>query len=117
MTNIENHAIAVTVETRIRVLLEQRQRDRRSAYAALWPATRVARETELRALVRLVRSARRLARRTQEQADALSAAKAYRDLGYHAAQAAPMSEDELIGAYDADSGFRESLPEFNGAFR
>jgi hypothetical protein len=56
-----------------------------------------------------------------EQADPLTAAK-----GYHDWQAAgPISEPELIAGYgldpaddfDRDSGFRESQPEFNGAFR
>jgi hypothetical protein len=55
-----------------------------------------------------------------EQADPLTAAK-----GYHDWQAEPLSEPELIAGYgldpaddfDRDSGFRESQPEFNGAFR
>jgi hypothetical protein len=100
MNTVTAHAITATVEARIRQLWQQRQRDRRSAMRATWSPARVARETELRALVRLCRSGRRLARQTQERADALSAAKAYRDLGYHAAQAAgPITEPELFAGY------------------
>lgn len=80
------NAVAVSVEARICQLLTQRQRDRHGHYAAEWSPARVGRETELRALIALVRQGRRLARR--EQADPITAAKAYAEMGYHAAQAA-----------------------------
>jgi hypothetical protein len=124
MNTVTAQAVAASVEGRIAELWKQRQRDRRVA-GATWSPARLARETELRALVRLARSGRRLARRTEEQRDALSAAKAYAALGYHAAQAAtpagPITEDELWGGYGLDPEAasdvnREGQPEFNGAF-
>jgi len=94
---IEAHAITVAVEARIMELLAQRRWDRR--WRADWSPARHARETELRALVRLVRTGRRLARETlerqlaeidrlfPEQADPLTAAKAVSDRDYHTWQA------------------------------
>lgn len=86
-TDIYPVAVTVTLETRIRGLWQQRQHDRRWL-GAEWTPARHDRETELRAFLRLRSSARRLARRTVEQADPVTAAKAYAELGYHAAQAA-----------------------------
>lgn len=86
MTAIEAHAVAATVEARISELLAQRQRDR--LWRADWTPARHRREDELRALVRLVRCGRRLARRAVERADPVTSAKAYAELGYHGAQAA-----------------------------
>lgn len=122
MDTITAHAVTASVEARISELLKQRQRDRRSAFRAHWTPARVARETELRALVRVVRSGRRLARATIERQDAATAAKAR---SYHDWQAAgPVTEPELIAGYggwpegDSDTWTnREGMPEFNGAFR
>jgi hypothetical protein len=97
VTNVEAVALAATVTTRIRVLWQQRQRDKRVVYHT--PA-RHDRDVELRALIRLGRSARRLARRMEER-DAVTLAK-----GYHDWQAAgPVSEPELIAGYGATDRF------------
>ena len=94
MTSIEAHAVTSVVETRISVLLAQRQRDRLVAGPAYSPA-RIARDTELRALIRLVRSGRRLARQTVERTDPVT-----QGLAYHDWQAAgPVTEAELIAGY------------------
>ena len=73
--SIECHAVTLAVEARIAVLWAQRQRDRRSAYRAHWSPARHDREVELRALVRVLRTGRRLARQTVERQDAITAAK------------------------------------------
>ena len=85
MDSITAQAIAITVQARVHTLWKQRQADRRWAE---WSPARHDREVELRALVRLLHVGRRLARAAQERADAVSAAKAYAELGYHGAQAA-----------------------------
>ena len=72
--SIECHAVTLAVEAEIAVLWAQRQRDRRW-YGAAWSPGRHEREAELRALVRILRTGRRLARRTVEQQDAITAAK------------------------------------------
>jgi hypothetical protein len=64
MTTPEAIAIAVTVEARIAVLWRQRQRDRRQA---TWTPARHDRETELRALLAVRRTGRRLARQAVER--------------------------------------------------
>jgi hypothetical protein len=110
MNTVEATALAHTVEARIRVLWQQRQRDKRVAYHT--PA-RHDREVELRALIRLGRSARRLARHEVERQDALSGAKAYASLGYHDAQIATPEGDSDVSR---DHLNREGDPYFNGAF-
>jgi hypothetical protein len=72
---------------RIHVLWQGRAVDRR-VYGAAWPQARWDRMTELRALVRVGRSGRRLARQTVER-DAIDEYKAARDrgIGYHDLQA------------------------------
>jgi hypothetical protein len=87
MTPVEAHAIAVALESRISALLAQRQADRRWMRAD-WTPARHARETLLRELLAVHRTGRRLARETVEREDAVTAAKAYAELGYHGAQAA-----------------------------
>jgi len=96
---IESHAVTVAVEARITELLAQRRWDRR--WRADWSPARHAREAELRALVRLVRTGRRLARETLERQDAVSAAKADQSRSdYHGWQAAgPVTEPELFAGY------------------
>jgi hypothetical protein len=116
---ITAQAIAITVQARVVVLWGQRQRDRRSPMRAEWSQARHDREVVLRELLRLLHVGRRLARETVEREDAVSAAKAYAELGYHGAQAAydepataaagPITEAELWGGY----GVREVDPEFN----
>ena len=71
---IECHAVTLAVEAEIAVLWAQRQRDRRW-YGAAWSPGRHERDAELRALVRILRTGRRLARRTVEQQDAITASK------------------------------------------
>ena len=80
---IEAQAIAVALEARIHQLIEQRAWDRRWMRAD-WTPARHARETELRALLAVHRTGRRLARAAVERADPVTAAKAY---DYHAHQA------------------------------
>ena len=58
MNAITEQAHRVTIEARIDVLLQRRKVDRR---VATWSQGRHDREVELRALVRLARSARKLA--------------------------------------------------------
>jgi len=60
----ETHAVTVAIESRIAVLWKQRQRDR---IRADWSPARHDRETELRALLRLLHVGRRLARQTLER--------------------------------------------------
>ena len=133
-----HHALAATVEARIAGLWAQERRDRRGPYRAVHSPARYNRLLLLRELLALRRSAKRLAREAVEREDAMTAAKAYRELGYHAAQAAyrepspatagPITEAELWGGYggsdDAGGGIageppdlnREGEPAFNGAF-
>jgi hypothetical protein len=127
MNTVTAHAVAASVEARIAELWKQRQRDRRDWRTAgvTWSPARIAREAELRALIRLARAGRRLANRI-EQRDAVTAAKAADDRSYHDWQAAgpasgPITEDELWGGYGLDPEGasdinREGQPEFNGAF-
>jgi hypothetical protein len=82
------HAVTVAIESRIAVLWKQRQRDRKSHYRADWTPARHDRDVELRSLLRLLHVGRRLARESVEREDAVTAAKAYAELGYHGAQAA-----------------------------
>jgi hypothetical protein len=97
MTVTESHAIAATVTERIRELWIMRSWWRHTRWAAEWSPRRQEYEVELRALVRLARKARRLAREAGERRDPMTAAKA-RD--YHAWQAAgPVTEPELIAGY------------------
>ncbi len=86
---ILNHAYAAVIETRIAELVKYRNWYivTRWARGPEWDAWRHDDRTELRALLRLRRQARKLARETLERQDAMSAAKAYAELGYHAAQA------------------------------
>ena len=72
--SIECHALTVALEARVAVLWQQRQRDRRRD-GAHWSPARHDREVELRALVRVLRTGRRLARRTIERQDAITASK------------------------------------------
>lgn len=71
MTGIEAEVLG-----RIHVLWRQRAVDRR-VFGAAWPQGRWDRYTELRALVRVARSGRRLARQAEERADPVTAAKSY----------------------------------------
>jgi hypothetical protein len=135
---LESQAITITLETRAMALWEQEKWDRRWMRAT-WTPARHNRRTVLLELLAIRRMGRRLARAESERADAMSAAKAYRELGYHGAQAAydepatpaaaagPITEAELWGGYgggDADGGIageppdlnREGEPAFNGAF-
>jgi hypothetical protein len=74
----ECHAVTVALESRIRELVAQRQRDR-LWMRATWTPARHARETELRALLAVHRTGRRLARESIERVDPVSVAKAYAD--------------------------------------
>ena len=80
-------AIAVTLEATAMALWEQEKWDRRWERAN-WSPARHNRRIELLALLRIRRTAKRLARETVEREDAVTAAKAYAELGYHGAQAA-----------------------------
>jgi hypothetical protein len=82
----EAHAVTVALESRIAALLEQRAWDRRWMRAT-WTPARHDRETELRALLAVRRTGKRLAREAVERA---SSDRLYRELGYHAAQAVPV---------------------------
>ena len=77
-----HHALAATVEARAMALWKQEKRDRRYMRAT-WTAARHDRVTELRALLALRRSAKRLAR-------GASSDRAYHELGYHQAQSVPV---------------------------
>lgn len=91
MTVVEAHAVVATIEARISELWALRQRDRRTAH---WSQGRLRREAELRTLVRLVRSGRRMARAAREEAVAPNGT------GYHDWQAAgPVTEAELFAGY------------------
>lgn len=93
MTTIEAQALAVTLEARALALWEQEKRDRRWMRAT-WTQARHDRMTELRALLAIRRSARRLARQQlvedlaaidrlfPEQADPITAALAEQDRSY-----------------------------------
>jgi hypothetical protein len=117
MTPTIAQAIAVTLEARAHQLWEQEVRDRRWMRAD-WTPARHNRVMLLRELLAIRRTARRLARETVERQDPLTAAKAYADLGYHAAQAAyepaagPITEAELWGGYGASRIAGES-PDLN----
>ena len=74
-----SHALAVTIEERIKMLRRQRALYRKSPHRAEWSLPRIEAETELRALVRLVRQSRRIAK-------AASSDRIYHELGYHQAQ-------------------------------
>ena len=73
MNAIVEQCYRVTVEARIDVLLQRRKVDRR---LATWTQGRKDREVELRALVRLARSARKLAASAPDPMDAY---KSYHD--------------------------------------
>ena len=64
---------------RIRVLREQRHRDRKDPRSADWSPARHDREVELRALIAVLRTGRRLAREAEERDDAISQSKRYAD--------------------------------------
>lgn len=78
MDTVTAHAEAASLEARISVLWQRRAVDRR-VFGASWPQSRWDRHVELLALVHVARSGRRLARRTIERADPLTAARSYHD--------------------------------------
>ena len=78
-----HHALAATVEARAMALWKQEKRDRRGPYRALHSPARHNRVTELRALLALRRSAKRLARGAPSD-------RVYHELGYHQAQSVPV---------------------------
>lgn len=79
MTPVEAHAVTITIETRVAVLRDQRHRDRKDPRSADWSPARHDREVELRALIALLRTGRRLARQVEERLDPVTMAGAYAD--------------------------------------
>ena len=77
MDTVTAHAVATSIEARIAALWRQRHIDRR-INGATWSPARHRREIELRALVAIARSGRRLAR-AAERADPVTEAKSWHD--------------------------------------
>lgn len=86
MATVTDTAYRIAVEERIATLWRYRAWWRAHRWAE-WPLRRQETDIELRALVRLARSARKAARRLEERRDPVTVAKGEYPMAYHDWQA------------------------------
>ncbi len=92
MDTVTAHAVAAVLEARIAALWKQRQRDRRWE-GARWSPARHRREDELRMLVTIARTGRRLARQAEAaKPDPMDQAKSF-------AEWSAWTEGELVAGF------------------